>query len=329
MRRRRCTIPPPVLPSGALICSLPVPASRTHPCSQGNRRHRMRHLADPDHGQLLIEGWLPLNLPYDVQNIRCLFATLTLTSANTALMSSTLAAFWLRRQLQQFSYVGTSQASGSGHTGRRARQLLIQAALWAPGMNERDIILEARAELPDFDDSPPARWPGPSDPDYHLSPTQPMVRRSEMAPAIRVKSLPPPLKVTQHCSVRVPTQTALHMSPARHHLIVTPHHDTNNHKFTHLLSPLLSQNLVTSLVRAAWQHHARAPPKHFHQCAHRQAYKYATKFRAEMQREESREWTVLPNKEPSSGNSMTANYAEDEKERSVLPRGSVIQQNVT
>ena len=40
-------------------------------------------------------------------------------------------------------------------------------------MNERDIILEALAELPGLDDSPPT-WPlGPSDPDLQLSPTQP------------------------------------------------------------------------------------------------------------------------------------------------------------
>ena len=52
-------------------------------------------------------------------------------------------------------------------------------------------ILEALAELPDLDDAVPSRWPGPSDPDYQLSPTQPTVRRSEMAPAVRVKSLPP------------------------------------------------------------------------------------------------------------------------------------------
>ena len=66
---------------------------------------------------------------------------------------------------------------------RLARQLLIQVALRAPSTNERDIILEAMAELPDLDDAAPG-WPGPSDPDYQLSPTHPTVRRSEMAPAI-------------------------------------------------------------------------------------------------------------------------------------------------
>ena len=56
---------------------------------------------------------------------------------------------------------------------------------------ERDTILEALAELPDLDDAAPARWCGPSDPDHQLLPTQPIVRRSEMAPAVRVKSPPP------------------------------------------------------------------------------------------------------------------------------------------
>ena len=61
--------------------------------SQGNRRHRARHLTDPDQSQLLIARWWPLNLPEDVQNTSCLRATPTLSSANTALTSSTLAAF--------------------------------------------------------------------------------------------------------------------------------------------------------------------------------------------------------------------------------------------
>ena len=63
---------------------------------------------------------------------------------------------------------------------RRARALLIQAALWSPSMKEREIILKAMAELPDLDDSPPTtRWSGPSDTDDRLSPTQPIARRSE------------------------------------------------------------------------------------------------------------------------------------------------------
>ena len=74
---------------------------------------------------------------------------------------------------------------------------------------------------------------------------------------------------------------------------------------------------------------AWASPKQCHQYVHRYACQYATKFRAEMQRDESRERTVLPKKEPSNRNSMPAKHAKDEEARSVLPRGSVIQQNTT
>ena len=57
----------------------------------------------------------------------------------------------------------------------RARRLLVQAALWAPTMVERDIILETVAELPDPGGPVPARWPeqGASG-DQH-----PIERRSE------------------------------------------------------------------------------------------------------------------------------------------------------
>ena len=60
---------------------------------------------------------------------------------------------------------------------RRVRALLIQAALWAPSMNEKDTILEAMSELADWKDPPPARWPGSgsghNNADFQLSPTQP------------------------------------------------------------------------------------------------------------------------------------------------------------
>ena len=43
-----------------------------------------------------------------------LFATETLTSANTALMPSSPAAFWLRNQQKQLSHVGSAKSVGSG-----------------------------------------------------------------------------------------------------------------------------------------------------------------------------------------------------------------------
>ena len=55
----------------------------------------------------------------------------------------------------------------------------MQAALWAPRMAERDIILEALAELPDPSETAPTRWQKQEAPEHQLSPTQPVVRRSK------------------------------------------------------------------------------------------------------------------------------------------------------
>ena len=70
---------------------------------------------------------------------------------------------------------------------RRARSLLVQAALWAPSMADRDTILEALAELSDAGETVPVRWPGQTAPEHQLSPTQPVVRRSETG-----QTVPPP-----------------------------------------------------------------------------------------------------------------------------------------
>ena len=68
---------------------------------------------------------------------------------------------------------------------RRMRALLIQAALWAPSVNEKDAILEAMRELLDLEDPPSARWPGSdsgyNNADFQLSPTQPVARRPKPA----------------------------------------------------------------------------------------------------------------------------------------------------
>ena len=61
-----------------------------------------------------------------------------------------------------------------------------------------------------------------------------------------------------------------------------------------------------------------ASPQHFHKHAHQYVYSYQTRFRAEMQREEARERTVLPKEEPISGNSMLAKHLEEEEAQSVL-----------
>ena len=86
--------------------------------------------------------------------------------------------------------VGASQVVGGGHTGATSPS----ASRACPGSplvaqhERRRHHTPAMAELPDIDDSPPARLAGPSDSDYQLSPTQSIVRRFETAPAIRVKS---------------------------------------------------------------------------------------------------------------------------------------------
>ena len=118
-----------------------------------------------------------------------------------------------------------------------------------------------------------------------------------------------PLRRKGQPTLRREKQPALRISPVRQHLIFAPHHGTNHHNFTHLLSPLSLKTRTRSMAalqdkRAdAW-----ASPKQFHQYAHRYACQYATKFRAEMQRDESREWTVLPKKEPSNRNIMPAKH---------------------
>ena len=68
------------------------------------------------------------------------------------------AAFRFRNQQQQSSCAGASQTLAQEQS-RRARSLLIRAALWAPSMAERDIILEALAEFPDPSETTPSRWP--------------------------------------------------------------------------------------------------------------------------------------------------------------------------
>ena len=63
---------------------------------------------------------------------------------------SLLAAFWSRSKWKVPSHVGTSEAFVDAHTRRRrVRALLVQEALYAPTMGERDAILEALQEQPD------------------------------------------------------------------------------------------------------------------------------------------------------------------------------------
>ena len=148
---------------------------------------------------------------------------------------------------------------------------------------------------------------------------QQIVRRSETAPAVQVKSAP-----WSPSNKQLLPSLPLAISGVR-----VLHLDTIKHScFVH---PSFSQNSVSSPVRAAWQHlRTRAPTT-----GHHRSISTGTptdKQRnsgTEVQREESREWSVFTKEEPRSGNGTSAKNAKDEEARSVLPRGSVIQQNIT
>ena len=100
--------------------------------------------------------------------------------------------------------------------GRRATRLLVQAALWAPSMAERDMILEAIAELPD---------PGERVPHVGRS-------RRARGPAFANKAGSAALRNGTSTKLRVLEETnniPLHITslPSSHH--VTPH--TEHPKF--------------------------------------------------------------------------------------------------
>ena len=194
-----CTIPATAPSPRAHLRSLPVPASSIH--SQKSS-HQVR----------------VLNLSCIAPDNSHLFATPTLNSANTALTSSTCAAFWFRIQQQQFTYVGASQTLGGGCPA--AASSCAAAALWAPSMNERDIISEAW-RCYQIDD---AARPGPSDPD---SANGAAFRGGTSYPSEIVAAV----TVTKHCGVRVPRNNQPSTSPKHHH--DTSHH---NFKFSQLLS---------------------------------------------------------------------------------------------
>ena len=137
-------------------------------------------------------------------------------------------AFWLRYKQQVLSHVGTAETLvGDPCTPAGPfRALLLRAALWA----EKDAILEAMQEQPDWEDLPPGRWPGPvRQPQrgmFLLSPTQRVARRSKAAPTalaqpIQVKSPPPHVMRLEKKKKVTP------FIPASPHLRYTPGHKRN------------------------------------------------------------------------------------------------------
>ena len=90
---------------------------------------------------------------------------------------------------------------------RRVRALLIQAALWAPTMGEKDAILEALQDQQDWETHLP---------DFQLSPTQPVVaavKGSAGSPGDVATNA----SVWQHRDVGVPRNSQQQL-PKSHHL---------------------------------------------------------------------------------------------------------------
>ena len=67
-------------------------------------------------------------------------------------------------------------------------------------------------------------------------------------------------------------------------------------------------------------------PKHFHGWAEQSAYRSAARVRAEVHREEEWGWTIVPK---ASRSSVSTKRAGVKEMHTFLPRGSVLQQNVT
>ena len=115
--------------------------------------------------------------------------------------------------------LGSGNSSGSSYVGagQTVGARALSRLLWSPSMRVRDIILEAMAELPDLDDSPPTtRWLGPSDTEYQLS----LILSSSLPPFLP-SSLPPFLSSCQVVRVKSPppygsTSTALETSSFSH-----------------------------------------------------------------------------------------------------------------
>ena len=150
--------------------------TRKQPSLTGGGESRKRHLG-PGHCLLLRQQTLAFVHPADAQNITHPSPTLLLCSLCAVADPCSPAGFRHRKKQQQSSLIGASQTLGRGRSGaepaqersQRAQSLLIQAALWAPSMADRDIILEALAEFPDPSETTPARWPWQAAPEHQCA----------------------------------------------------------------------------------------------------------------------------------------------------------------
>ena len=191
--------------------------------SQRNRRHRLRHLAGPDVGQLLssrrwqtelfsgapagaldpaglaAEGSNQLSFAKPVTSAGTGFTPQHAESNSTSVLGDrrpSPAAFWLRNEQKVLSHVGSAKTLGIGPPSASPAGPCI-AYLSRPLGTDHE---RERRDLSDWEDAPPVRWPGPDsgnlNADFQLSPTQPVARRSKAAPTVsaqpvQVRSPPP------------------------------------------------------------------------------------------------------------------------------------------
>ena len=125
------------------------------------------------------------------------------------------------------------------------------------------------------------------------------------------------------CLTKQSTLLPLNSLPPHHvpdHLTFKPFHSTISFKTVRPSSLALRHGSTRSQRKDSW-----ASPKHVHEYAEQYAYRTATKFRAEVQREDEQKWEwVIPKKEACS---TSAKSVGSDDKRSVLPRGSVLQQS--
>ena len=121
IRCKRCAIPVAVLTPRAYLCSLSTSASLTHPrkhsvpsrlaLSQRNRRHRVRHLADPDNGQILIAWCWQTDLFSDVDQSSVLCRNIHLSRQN---IQAIFARNVLAQESAETPYVASAKTLGNG-----------------------------------------------------------------------------------------------------------------------------------------------------------------------------------------------------------------------
>ena len=147
----------------------------------------MRHLADPVNSQPLTA------CRWQLDHFRQ-FATenthLSQHSSNAIFARSVLVQKQKTAATALFCRDCLNRGKWTHKNGDDKREHCLSRVPWSSSPNEIGTILKATAELPDLEESPPSRWPGPSDADFQLSPTQPVaaLRNCARCPS----EIPPP-----------------------------------------------------------------------------------------------------------------------------------------